>query len=149
MRRHRIRLLLTFLAGVLVAVLAGGIAGTVASVSASPRYQNLGLFTSVLNLVERNYVDEIGEQELVHGAIRGMLNVLDPHSSFMDANAYHEMQVDTKGEFHGLGIEITKHKDGFIEVVAPIEGTPASRAGIKARDQITAIRKPKATPKKP
>ncbi|MCH8133953.1 MAG: S41 family peptidase [Myxococcales bacterium] len=139
MRRHRIRLLLTFLAGVLVAVLAGGIAGTVASVSASPRYQNLGLFTSVLNLVERNYVDEIGEQELVHGAIRGMLNVLDPHSSFMDANAYHEMQVDTKGEFHGLGIEITKHKDGFIEVVAPIEGTPASRAGIKARDQITAI----------
>jgi carboxyl-terminal processing protease len=139
MRRHRIRLLLTFLSGVLVAVLVSGIAGTVASVSASTRYQNLSLFTSVLNLVERNYVDDVGERELVHGAIRGMLNVLDPHSSFMDANAYHEMQVDTKGEFHGLGIEITKHRDGFIEVVAPIDGTPASRAGIKARDQITKI----------
>ncbi len=139
MRRHRIRLLLTFLAGVLLAALVSGIAGSVAKVSASTRYQDLSLFTSVLNLVERNYVDAVGERELVLGAIRGMLNVLDPHSSFMDANAYHEMQVDTKGEFHGLGIEITKHRDGFIEVVAPIEGTPASRAGIKARDQITAI----------
>ena len=75
----------------------------------------------------------------MRGAVRGMLQELDPHSSFLDIEAYREMQVDTKGEFHGLGIEITKRKDGFIEVVAPIEGTPADRAGLKARDQITSI----------
>jgi carboxyl-terminal processing protease len=75
----------------------------------------------------------------VRGALRGMLAELDPHSSFMDADAYKEMQVDTKGEFHGLGIEISKRKDGYVEVVSPIEGTPAAQAGIKARDQITAI----------
>ena len=68
-----------------------------------------------------------------------MLAELDPHSCFLDADAYKEMQVDTKGEFHGLGIEISKRKDGYVEVVSPIEGTPAAQAGIKARDQITAI----------
>jgi carboxyl-terminal processing protease len=71
--------------------------------------------------------------------VRGMLAELDPHSSFMDAEAYTEMQVDTKGEFHGLGIEISKTRDGYIEVVSPIEGTPAYRAGIKSRDQIVSI----------
>ena len=116
-----------------------GVAGFVGSVAASTRYEDLGLFTEVLNLVRRNYVDEVSERDLIHGAVRGMLEDLDPHSSFMDAEAYNEMQVDTKGEFHGLGIEITKTRDGFIEVVAPIDGTPASAAGIQARDQITGI----------
>jgi carboxyl-terminal processing protease len=81
----------------------------------------------------------VDERKLVRGAVRGMLSELDPHSSFMDADAYKEMQVDTKGEFHGLGIEISKTRDGYIEVVSPIEGTPADMAGIKARDQIVAI----------
>jgi len=138
MQRPRIRLLLTFLSGVVVAALVGGIAGSVGSVAAT-RYEDLSLFTSVLTLVRRNYVEPVDERDLVRGAVRGMLHELDPHSSFMDVDAYEEMQVDTKGEFHGLGIEITKRKDGFIEVVSPIEGTPAARAGIRARDQIVSI----------
>jgi carboxyl-terminal processing protease len=138
MRRQRIRLLVTFFSGVVAATVAGGVAGTVGTVAAA-RYEDLGLFTSVLDLVRRNYVEPIDESRLVKGAVRGMLQELDPHSSFLDDDAYREMQVDTKGEFHGLGIEITKRKDGYIEVVAPIDGTPAARAGIRSRDQITSI----------
>ncbi len=136
--RHRIRFLLTFLAGVVLAAVVSGMATSVGSFAAT-RYEDLSLFTSVLNLVRRNYVEAVEERPLVHGAVRGMLEELDPHSSFLDSDAYKEMQVDTKGEFHGLGIEITKRKDGFVEVVAPIDGTPADRAGVKARDHITAI----------
>jgi carboxyl-terminal processing protease len=138
MRRTKIRLLLTFLSGVVTAAIVSVVSGTVGSLAA-PRYEDLSLFTSVLNLVRSNYVEEIDEGRLMRGALRGMLEELDPHSSFLDSEAYHEMQVDTKGEFHGLGIEITKRRDGFIEVVAPIEGTPAAQAGVRARDQITAI----------
>jgi carboxyl-terminal processing protease len=136
-QRLRIRFLLTFLAGVIAAVLVAAV-GSVGS-SAAGRYEDLSLFTNVLTLVRRNYVEPIDEGQLVRGAVRGMLAELDPHSSFMDAEAYTEMQVDTKGEFHGLGIEISKTREGYIEVVSPIEGTPAHRAGIKARDQIVAI----------
>ena len=114
------------------------LAGSAGSLAAT-RYDELSVFTSVLNLVRRNYVEPVEEDELVRGALRGMLAELDPHSSFLDAEAYKEMQVDTKGEFHGLGIEISKRKDGYVEVVSPIEGTPAAQAGIRARDQITAI----------
>jgi carboxyl-terminal processing protease len=138
MRRQRIRFLLTFLAGIVAAVVATSLANSVNSVAAT-RYDDLSLFTNVLNLVRRNYVEPVDENELIKGAVRGMLQELDPHSSFLDAEAYKEMQVDTRGEFHGLGIEITKSKEGYIEVVSPIEGTPADRAGIRARDQIVAI----------
>ena len=110
------------------------------------RYDDLSLFTSVLTLVRGNYVEQIDESDLIRGAVRGMLRELDPHSTFLDVEAYQEMQVDTKGEFHGLGIEITKQKDGFIEVISPIEGTPAYRAGIMARDLIVKIC-PTETPK--
>jgi carboxyl-terminal processing protease len=138
MKRFRIRFFFTFLSGVLVAGLIGPMIGSVGSVAAT-RYEDLSLFTSVLTHVRRNYVEAVDEGELVRGAVRGMLQELDPHSSFMDADAYREMQVDTKGEFHGLGIEISKRRDGYIEVVSPIEGTPASRAGIRSRDQIVSI----------
>ena len=103
------------------------------------RYEDLSLFTSVIHLVRRNYVEEVNETELIRGAIRGMLAELDPHSTYMDPDAHKEMQIDTRGEFHGLGIEISKRRDGFIEVVSPIDGTPAARAGIRAHDQIVAI----------
>jgi carboxyl-terminal processing protease len=103
------------------------------------RYEDLSLFTSVIHLVRRNYVEDVDETNLIRGAVRGMLAELDPHSAYMDPDAHKEMQIDTKGEFHGLGIEISKRRDGFIEVVAPIDGTPAARAGIRARDQIVAI----------
>jgi carboxyl-terminal processing protease len=138
MRRQRVRLLLTFLAGVAAAVLATNLSGTL-SVVAATRYEDLALFTNVLNLVRHNYVEPVDESDLIKGAVRGMLQELDPHSSFLDAEAYKEMQVDTRGEFHGLGIEITKRDDGFVEVVSPIEGTPAAKAGLRPRDQIVTI----------
>ena len=138
MRRQRVRFLLTFLAGISAAVLATSVSGTLSSVAAT-RYEDLALFTNVLNLVRRNYVEPVDEGQLIRSAVRGMLQDLDPHSSFLDVDAYKEMQVDTRGEFHGLGIEITKREDGLIEVVSPIEGTPAAKAGLRPRDQIVTI----------
>jgi carboxyl-terminal processing protease len=139
MKRQRIPYLLTFLAGGLVFAFAMVIGSSVGNVASAARYDDLGLFTSVLRYVQQNYVEEVDESSLIKGAIRGMLTELDPHSSFLDTEAYREMQVDTRGEFHGLGIEISKRKDGFIEVVAPIEGTPAFQAGVRAHDSIVAI----------
>jgi carboxyl-terminal processing protease len=130
--------LLSFSAGAASATLVVALL-TSAATLASTRYDDLALFSSVLDLVRRNYVEPVDEHDLMQSAVRGLLRELDPHSAFMNADAYQEMQVDTKGEFHGLGIEITKERGGFIEVVSPIDGTPASRAGIQAHDQITSI----------
>ncbi len=104
----------------------------------SNAYEELKIFTEVLSLVERNYVEDVEIKDLVHGAIRGMLSSLDPHSGFMTTDAYKEMQVDTKGEFGGLGIQIGI-KDSVLTVIAPIEDTPAFRAGIKAGDKIIKV----------
>jgi carboxyl-terminal processing protease len=134
----RLRFLLGFLAGTCAATLLAFGTGS-ASGLASARYQELSLFASVLKLVRENYVEEVDDARLIRGAVRGLLADLDPHSSYLDPESHKEMQVDTRGEFHGLGIEITKRRDGFIEVVAPIDGTPAARAGLRARDQIVAI----------
>ena len=101
-------------------------------------YENLRIFTEVLSHIESNYVDETEPEKLIHGAIRGMLRTLDPHSSFMPPDVYREMQVETEGRFGGLGIEITV-RDDVLTVVSPIEGTPAFRAGIQAADQIVKI----------
>jgi carboxyl-terminal processing protease len=101
-------------------------------------YENLRIFTEVLSHIESNYVEETDPEKLIHGAIRGMLRTLDPHSSFMPPDVYREMQVETEGRFGGLGIEITI-KDDILTVVTPIEGTPAFRAGIQAADQIVKI----------
>lgn len=109
----------------------------VAAVSSDP-YAGLESFTSVLAIVQRNYVEEVATQKLVDGAINGMLNALDPHSSYLTPESYKELQVDTEGSFGGLGIEITL-RDGLLTVVAPIEDTPAHRAGVKAGDQIIKI----------
>lgn len=137
MRPTTVRSFLLFAAGAAAATvfLGPGPSGSVAAA----RYEDLSLFTSVMHLVRRNYVEEVDETELIRGAVRGMLAELDPHSAYMDPDAHKEMQIDTRGEFNGLGIEISKQRDGYIEVVSPIEGTPAWRAGIKAKDQITAI----------
>lgn len=105
---------------------------------AGPNYQELNLLANVLHLVKTHYVKEVDEHDLIQGALRGMLDSLDPHTSYLDAELYREVQLDTRGEFDGLGIEITK-RDGFVTVVAPIDGTPAQRAGIRARDQILAV----------
>jgi len=130
--------MLTFLSGMVLSGLAFTLSIGVGRSDAS-RYDDLSLFTRVLSLVRSNYVEPIDDYDLIRGAVRGMLRELDPHSSFLDVDAFQEMQVDTKGEFHGLGIEISKKGDGFIEVISPIEGTPADRAGIQARDRIVKI----------
>lgn len=133
----RSRFLLGFLAGILAALVGGSLAGT-GSFAAS-RYEALGLFSDVLRLVRKNYVEPVDDTRLIRGAVRGMLAELDPHSTYLDPEAHREMKIDTRGEFHGLGIEISGTEDGRIQVVAPIEGTPAWRAGIEPRDRIVAI----------
>lgn len=136
--RRRIHPAAAFGAGVVAALVGlSFLAG--AMTRAAVRYDDLALFASVLDLVRKNYVEPVDEHALMESALRGLLRELDPHSAFMSSEVYEEMQVDTRGQFHGLGIEITKTTGGFIEVVSPIDGTPAFRAGIKPRDQITAI----------
>ena len=101
-------------------------------------YETIKIFTEALSIVKKNYVEETKTKDLVYGAIKGMVNSLDPHSGFMNPEAYKEMQVDTKGEFGGLGIQIGI-KDNVLTVIAPIEDTPAYKAGIKAGDRIVKI----------
>lgn len=104
----------------------------------SETYIQLKLFTEVLSLVESNHVETVDRQKLIYGAIDGMLKELDPHTSFMTEEMYKEMQVDTRGEFGGLGITISKI-DATLSVISPIEDTPAWHAGIKAGDKIVSV----------
>ena len=138
-RRRFSTALKSFFLGVAAALFALALTGSGGLSRAAVQYDDLALFASVLDLVRQNYVSPVDENALMQSAVHGLLEELDPHSSFMDAQDFDEMQVDTKGEFHGLGIEITKDQGGFIEVISPIEGTPAFQAGIKPRDQLTAI----------
>ena len=112
-------------------------AGT-ARAAASDTYRNLNLFGDVFEKIRSDYVEKPDEQKLVEAAINGMLGSLDPHSSYMDAKSFRDMQVQTRGEFGGLGIEVTQ-EDGLIKVVTPIDDTPAARAGILSGDIISAI----------
>jgi carboxyl-terminal processing protease len=104
----------------------------------SNAYEKLKILSEVLYLIQTNYVEDVNSQDLIYGAINGMLKVLDPHSSFMPPDVYQEMQVETKGSFGGLGIQIGI-KDNLLTVIAPIEDTPAYRAGIEAGDKIVKI----------
>ncbi|HET6196812.1 MAG TPA: S41 family peptidase [Acetobacteraceae bacterium] len=101
-------------------------------------YRLLTLFGDVFERVRAEYVDPVDDKDLVENSINGMLTGLDPHSSYMNAKAFRDMQVQTKGEFGGLGIEVTQD-NGFIKVISPIDDTPASKAGVKAGDIITAL----------
>ncbi len=105
---------------------------------ATQQYQELQLFTDVLSIVRKSYVEEVPMKKLIYGAINGMLASLDPHSGFMPPEMYRELKIDTRGEFGGLGIEITI-RDGVLTIVSPIEDTPAYRAGLQAGDQILKI----------
>jgi carboxyl-terminal processing protease len=105
---------------------------------ASETYEELRTFSEVLTQVQKHYVDDTKVKDLVQGAIRGMLSTLDPHSAYMTPEMYKEMQVETKGEFGGVGIQIGV-KENRLAVISPIEGTPAHRAGIKAGDFITKV----------
>ncbi len=101
-------------------------------------YQNLKTFTEILDRVEKEYVEPVDSDKLMQGAINGLMKSLDPHSSFMTAEMYKELEVETRGSFGGIGIEITILKD-VLTVVSPIEDTPAYNAGVKAGDQIIRI----------
>ncbi len=132
------RFLIGFFGGTLSAALLFGLVSGAPS-NAANRYEDLGFFSDVLALLRSDYVDEVDTEMLIEGAVEGMLDKLDPHSGYMNADAFREMQIDTRGEFVGLGIEISKTREGFIEVIAPIDGTPAAAAGIRARDEIVDI----------
>ena len=110
--------------------------------SAVPRgyspYKKLNVFARVLTYVENNYVEYVNDSKLVYGAIKGMLDTLDPHSTFMPPDQYRQMKVETQGEFGGVGIEV-EVRDGGLTVVSPILGTPAHKAGIKSGDIIESI----------
>src|SRR5215472_8724382 len=101
-------------------------------------YRQLDLFSDAFERVRANYVRPVEDHELIDAAIEGMVSNLDPHSSYMDAKNYADMQITTKGEFGGIGIEVTM-EDGLIKVISPIDGTPAAKAGIKPGDYIAAI----------
>jgi carboxyl-terminal processing protease len=101
-------------------------------------YDELKLFTDIIGHIQKDYVEETKSKDLIYGAIKGMLETLDPHSGFMPPETYKEMQSETRGRFEGLGLEITM-KDAILTVVAPIEDTPAFKAGILAGDQIIKI----------
>ena len=110
--------------------------GTSARAAAADTYRQLNLFGDVFDRVRSDYVEKPDDKKLIESAISGMLTGLDPHSSYMDAKSFKDMQVQTRGEFGGLGIEVTM-EDGLIKVVSPIDDTPASKAGILANDIIT------------
>ncbi len=112
--------------------------GSSAKAASSDTYRQLNLFGDVFERVRADYVEKPDDAKLVESAINGMLAGLDPHSSYMDPKSFRDMQVQTRGEFGGLGIEVTM-EDGLVKVVAPIDDTPAAKAGVMANDIITKL----------
>jgi carboxyl-terminal processing protease len=107
-----------------------------ASSNTSDSYKQLNLFGDVFELVRADYVDDVSDETLVEGAINGMLTALDPHSNYLNAKNFNDMKVQTRGEFGGLGIEVSM-ENGLVKVVSPIDDTPAAHAGLKPGDLIT------------
>jgi carboxyl-terminal processing protease len=124
--------------GVTLLTQARILSSTTAVAASSETYRQLSLFGDVFEKIRNDYVEKPDESKLVESAINGMLTSLDPHSSYMDTKSFRDMQVQTRGEFGGLGIEVTM-EDGAIKVVTPIDETPAAKAGIMANDIITHI----------
>lgn len=131
--------------GLLIGLLMGvGLSTTVTvfadkeSTAASLPLEELRLFTDVYVRIKNDYVESIDDKTLLENAIRGMLSGLDPHSSYLDAEDFKELQIGTSGEFGGLGIEVGM-EDGFVKVISPIDDTPAERAGVKAGDLIVRL----------
>ena len=142
MMRKTSLIFLGAVAGVAVTLLAtqphSMLLGSTAKAAASDTYRELNLFGDVFERVRADYVEKPDDSKLVESAINGMLAGLDPHSSYMDPKSFRDMQVQTRGEFGGLGIEVTM-EDGLVKVVAPIDDTPAAKAGVMANDIITKL----------
>ena len=131
--------LLAAVAILLSAVVATNCAmGRVQSIAPNDLYGQIELFSSVVTIIRSDYVDEVSARDLVYGALRGLLSSLDAHSQFMDPETYKEIKIDTKGEFGGIGIEITI-KDGLLTIITPIDYTPGAKAGIRPGDIIVRI----------
>lgn len=126
------------LAGVFLTVQLTGPLIAQESKSVKSTYQNLDLFGDIFERIRSSYVEEVDEEKLIESAISGMLSSLDPHSSYMAPEDFSSMQVQTRGEFGGLGIEVTQEK-GYIKVVSPIDDTPAANAGVQSGDFITKV----------
>jgi carboxyl-terminal processing protease len=139
MMRKTSLVLLGAAAGVALTLIATNplvMVGSSARAASADTYRQLNLFGDIFERVRAHYVEKPDDAKLVESAINGMLSGLDPHSSYMDAKSFRDMQVQTRGEFGGLGIEVTM-EDGLVKVVAPIDDTPAAKAGIRAGDIIT------------
>lgn len=138
MKRNRSRFLVAAVCALGVLLLLAEVAVRRADALPDDTYKELATFANVLSIVQKNYVEPVTTKQLVNGAITGMLASLDPHSAYLTPDLYRDLQVETRGSFGGLGIEITV-KDDILTVVSPIEDTPAYRAGVKAGDQIVKI----------
>ena len=128
------------LAGVIVLAAALFVPGAYRNLSADKEqtYEGLKIFSDVIDMVQKNYVDNVDSKKLIEDAIQGMVSSLDPHSSLLTPDALKELQIDTQGEFTGIGIHVTM-RDNLVTVIAPIDGTPAYNAGIKAGDKIIKV----------
>ena len=136
-RKQHIKLWLALLIAVVFGTIGSGFYRNL-SANGAETYKGLKLFSDVIGLVENNYVEPVDSKELIEKAIQGMVHGLDPHSSLLSPDDFKELQIDTQGEFTGIGVSITM-KDGFVTVISPIEGTPAYKAGIKAGDKIIKV----------
>ena len=140
MRLNRIQHVKLWMVMVTAAVfwtIGAGFFGDLAAKS-DESYEGLKIFSDVIQLIEKEYVDDVESKELIEKAIQGMVQSLDPHSSLLPPEAFEDLQIDTKGKFTGIGIHITM-KDGFVTVISPIEDTPAYKAGIIAQDRIIKV----------
>ncbi len=126
------------LAGVLLTTQVAGPLIAQENADRSSIYEQLDLFGDIFERIRAQYVEEVDEKELIEAAIDGMLTSLDPHSSYLSPDDAEEMRTQTRGEFGGLGIEVTQ-EDGFVKVVSPMDGTPAAEAGIESGDYITHV----------
>ncbi len=131
-------LLVVFTAAVAISLLSLYPGPTQVASAARDTYESLQTFSDIIAIVRKNYVEELETKDLVEAAIRGMVSSLDPHSAYLSPSEYKELQIDTHGEFGGLGIEITL-RDKILTIVTPIDGTPAFRAGVHPGDQIIKI----------
>lgn len=136
--RFRKIILWIFAVSLLFSLQTGDCSNKQEGVDRTELYEQIQLFSDAVALIQANYVDEVEPQKLIYGALAGMLKALDPYSQFMDPDTYNEMKVETTGEFGGLGIEISI-RDDLLTVIAPIDGTPAHKVGLKAGDKIVKI----------
>ena len=134
---QHIKLWMVMVTAAVVWTIGAGFFGDLAAKS-DESYEGLKIFSDVIQLIEKEYVDEVESKELIQKAIQGMVQSLDPHSSLLPPEAFEDLQIDTKGKFTGIGIHITM-KDGFVTVISPIEDTPAYKAGIIAQDRIIKV----------